>query len=54
MEVHAWFKIFLVKSGAPTPSESIPRQIILQHPEWLHLVKGEWWVDLGVPRGKTR
>jgi uncharacterized lipoprotein YddW (UPF0748 family) len=49
MEVHAWFNTFLVKSGKSKPSESIPRHVILEHPEWLHLVDGEWWLDPGLP-----
>ena len=49
MEVHAWFNTFLIKSGASKPPESTPRHVILEHPEWLHLVKGEWWLDPGIP-----
>jgi uncharacterized lipoprotein YddW (UPF0748 family) len=52
MEVHAWFNTFLIKSGKLKPPESSPRHLILQHPEWFHLVEGEWWLDPGIPEAR--
>ncbi len=52
LEVHAWFNTFLTKSGKDKPSESKPRHLILSHPEWLQLVKGEWWLDPGIPEAR--
>ncbi|MDI6765403.1 MAG: family 10 glycosylhydrolase [Bacteroidota bacterium] len=49
MEMHAWFNTFLVKSGGTLPSESEPRHIMLQHPEWIYRVNGEWWLNPGIP-----
>ncbi|MBI3195700.1 MAG: family 10 glycosylhydrolase, partial [Ignavibacteriae bacterium] len=52
LEVHAWFNTFLTKSGKEKPTESTPRHLILAHPEWLQLVKGEWWLDAGIPEAR--
>jgi uncharacterized lipoprotein YddW (UPF0748 family) len=52
LEVHAWFNTFLIKSGKERPAETKPRHIILAHPEWLQLVKGEWWLDSGIPEAR--
>ncbi|MBI5215928.1 MAG: family 10 glycosylhydrolase [Ignavibacteriae bacterium] len=52
VEVHAWFNTFLTKSGKEKPTESKPRHLILAHPEWLQLVKGEWWLDPGIPEAR--
>ena len=49
MEVHAWFNTFLVKTGGVLSGNSIPRHIMLTHPEWIHQVNGEWWFDPGLP-----
>jgi len=53
MEIHAWFNTFLVKNGNSRPPESQPRHVILSHPEWVHLVKGEWWIDPGIPEARN-
>lgn len=49
MEVHAWFNTFIVKTGSTKPQETSPQHIILQHPNWVHLVDNEWWLDPGLP-----
>ena len=49
MEVHVWFNTFLVKSGGPRPTRSIPMHVILTHPEWMQQVNGELWFDPGLP-----
>lgn len=53
MEVHAWFNTFLIKSGKTETPETTPRHIVLQHPEWLRLVDGEYWIDPGIPAART-
>jgi len=54
MEVHAWFNTFLIKSGKEKPDESQPRHLILTHPDWVRLVKGEWWLDPGIPEARQQ
>ncbi|HUN65873.1 MAG TPA: family 10 glycosylhydrolase [Bacteroidota bacterium] len=49
MEVHAWFNTVMVKNGGGPPAESSPRHLILAHPDWIHEVNGEWWLDPGIP-----
>jgi uncharacterized lipoprotein YddW (UPF0748 family) len=49
MEIHAWFNTFLLKTGRSKPPESSPRHLLLHHPEWSHLVEGDWWLDPGIP-----
>ncbi len=49
MEVHAWFNTFLVKSGGTRPIISEPKHVLLQHPEWIYQVNGEWWLNPGIP-----
>jgi uncharacterized lipoprotein YddW (UPF0748 family) len=53
MEVHVWFNTFLFKSGRDKPPVSDPLHAILQHPDWVHLVNGEWWADPGVPEVRS-
>lgn len=52
MEVHAWFNTFYVKSGKGAERESIPRHVTLQHPEWVKINEGQWWIDPGVPAAR--
>ncbi len=49
IEVHAWINTFLIKSSRLETPETSPRHIVLSHPEWLHLVDGEYWLDPGIP-----
>lgn len=48
IEVHAWFNVFLVRSGGKPP-ETTPRHVLLVHPDWAHLVDRDWWLDPGIP-----
>jgi uncharacterized lipoprotein YddW (UPF0748 family) len=49
MEVHAWFNTVMVKNGGGPPAQSQPLHLILAHPDWMHEVGGEWWLDPGLP-----
>jgi len=51
MEVHAWFNTFLVRTGGKPPHTE-PQHLVLKHPEWMHDVDGEWWVDAGYPAAR--
>lgn len=35
MELHAWINVFTLWDGSTRPSESEPRHMYLQHPEWV-------------------
>lgn len=48
MELHAWFNTFLVKNAAGGGRQSI----VNRHPEWVHIVNGEWWLDPGIPSAR--
>ncbi len=52
MEVHAWFNTFLVKSSKLEIPESSPRHLVLQHPDWMKVVDGEYWIDPGIPAAR--
>ncbi|MBI3765161.1 MAG: family 10 glycosylhydrolase, partial [Ignavibacteriales bacterium] len=52
MELHAWFNTNLAKYGNGQALNSIPQHHSL-HPEWLHLVDGEWWIDPGIPAARN-
>jgi uncharacterized lipoprotein YddW (UPF0748 family) len=49
MEVHAWFNTFLVKSGNGMTSQHVAGK----HPEWVHTVGGETWLDPGIPAARA-
>jgi uncharacterized lipoprotein YddW (UPF0748 family) len=48
IEVHAWFNTFLVKSGNGANS----KHVVSKHPEWIHTVGGESWLDPGIPAAR--
>ncbi|MFI5252643.1 MAG: glycoside hydrolase family 10 protein [Bacteroidota bacterium] len=48
MEVHAWFNTFLVKNGNGSGSLNVANI----HPEWVHSVGGETWLDPGIPAAR--
>jgi len=52
MEVHAWINAFFVRSGKAPPPPSVPPHVALSHPEWLHLIEGDWWLDPGIPAAR--
>ena len=49
IEVHAWVNTYLIKSSRLETPETTPRHIVLDHPEWLRNVEGEYWIDPGIP-----
>jgi uncharacterized lipoprotein YddW (UPF0748 family) len=50
LELHAWFNVAKVWGSEQLPQH--PQHVTRTHRNWVKLVDGEWWIDLGIPQAR--
>ncbi len=53
MELHAWWNAAKISGKENGSGNASASRLVRQHPEWVHLVDDEWWLDLGNPDARA-